>query len=93
LSTGAKAGIGVGVALGFVILLLLRRRKRNRLQHIAHPDFPEVSGESSGHKHYMGGEWRAEAEVKEPPVEIDSSDVQKNVHVVPGQPVELEAPR
>jgi hypothetical protein len=93
LSTGAKAGIGVGTALGFIILAALTNfffpRRRKRGQHIPHPDSPQVSDETAWHKRYIGGEWRAEAEVKDAPVEIDS----KNVQVVPGGPVELEAPR
>jgi hypothetical protein len=88
LSTGAKAGIGVGATLGFILiatlatLFLLRRRRYPQPLTV-----PEVSGETSGFKRFVGGKWRAEAEVKEKPIEIDS----RNVRVIPGPPVELDA--
>jgi hypothetical protein len=90
LSTGGKAGIGVGAVLGFValgallILLLLRRKKK-----LQHPTVPEMNGQPSGFKRFLGGKWRAEAEAKSEPVEIDS----RGIKVIPGPPVELEAAR
>jgi NAD(P)-dependent dehydrogenase (short-subunit alcohol dehydrogenase family) len=90
LSTGGKAGIGVGAVLGFValgallILLLLRRKKK-----LQHPTVPEMDGQPSGFKRFLGGKWRAEAEAKSEPVEIDS----RGIKVIPGPPVELEAAR
>ncbi|KAH7080478.1 hypothetical protein BKA63DRAFT_488233 [Paraphoma chrysanthemicola] len=93
LSTGAKVGIGVGTALGgitlfavFIALLLRHRKKKHAAQD---PSVPEMSGYSSGFKRFLHGKWRSEAEAKSEPVEIDS----RNVNVIPGPPVELDASR
>lgn len=93
LSTSAKVGIGVGTALGslalsiILIMLFLRHRKRKRAAQ--KPAVPEMSGASSGFRSFMNGRWRSEAEAKSEPVEMDS----RNVNVIPGPPVELDAAR
>jgi hypothetical protein len=93
LSTGAKVGISVGTALGslalsiILIMLFLRHRKRKRAAQ--NPAVAEMSGVSSGFRSFMNGRWRSEAEAKSEPVEMDS----RNVNVIPGPPVELDAAR
>jgi hypothetical protein len=93
LSTGAKVGISVGTALGslalsiVLIMLFLRHRRRKRAAQDS--AVPEMSGVSSGFRSFVNGAWRSEAEGKSDPVEMDS----RNVNVIPGPPVELDAAR
>jgi hypothetical protein len=90
LSTGAKAGIAIGAILGvallagLVIICCLRQRKKKR----QHPIVSEMSGQSSGLRRLLKGNWRGEMDGSSQPVEIDS----RQVVVVPGPPAELEAP-
>jgi hypothetical protein len=88
LSTGTKAGISVGAMIGIafvaglIVYFCLRQRKKAR-----HSDIPELSGQSSGFKTMFHGKFRAEMEGTSKPTEVDS----RNVVVIPGSPVELEA--
>jgi hypothetical protein len=91
LSPGAQAGIGVGTgAVGIIsviaVIYLWRRRKHRRRRGVAHLAISEMEGGSNGLKRFMGGKWRAETDGTSEPVEES-----KNVRVIPGPPVELEA--
>lgn len=87
ISKGEITGIVVGTIFfalllgGSILLLLQRRRQKRRL-----PDLPEMTGHTLGLKRFMAGKWRAEADAKTAPTEIDS----RSVRVIPGPPVELE---
>jgi len=92
LSPAIKAGIGVGsviggLALGAIFVTILWWRRRKRVAKI-HPSEPELSGHSRGLMIFSKGKWRAEADGSSQPVEAGG----RSVVVVPGSPVELEAP-
>jgi hypothetical protein len=83
LSTGAKACIGISIG----IILFIRRRCRNKPLTTPHPDTPEMDATLAPHKWYLGGRWRSEAEAQSEAGELDG----RNVRIVPGPPVELDA--
>lgn len=93
LSARARAGIAAGAVLGVIFLfgsmMCFCMRKRNKArQH----DFPEgmaeMPGHSAGLKRMFRGKWRAELDGRSQPTELDS----RKVYIMPGPPVELEAP-
>ncbi|KAF2727106.1 hypothetical protein EJ04DRAFT_595982 [Polyplosphaeria fusca] len=96
LTSGVLTGIVVGVvaflALLSIILFILyhRRRKARSATPSQQGDMAEMEESDEAlakRKWFLGGKWRSEVEVQEKTHELHS----RNVRIVPGPPVELDA--
>jgi len=94
LTIGAKIGIALGAVIGFAapvsaMIILCRRKSKKAWQGKLPAITVELSGNFSGLKKTFRGIWRAVMDGTSPAAELDS----RIVFVMPGPPVELEAPQ